>query len=185
MTEREIIPPKAVPSDYPVIDTDPHFFRVVRYARPSDYYHAAGTAAAGPALMMLMEKMSPTGAGRSVMIANMRIAGVLGITAGFLRLYTRSSCRFWGWSENAREVEMDMKEMVQKVKNKEPLYGTSSLDPYMQGVAARNSRYSQVMLHVIPWFNFVNHNQHGVDTLKYFQAAERELEAEARVKGQQ
>lgn len=67
--------------------------------------------------------------------------------------------RFWGWTENAREVEMDMKEMVAKVKAKEPLYGTSSLDPYMQGVAARNSRYSQLFLHAIPWFNFVNHNQ--------------------------
>ena len=54
---------------------------------------------------------------------------------------------------------MDMREMVDKVKNKEPLYGVSSLSPYMQGVAARNSRYSQVFFHVIPWFNFVNHNQ--------------------------
>src|SRR4051812_49203212 len=54
---------------------------------------------------------------------------------------------------------MDMKEMVQKVKNKEPLYGTSTLDAHMQGVAARNSRYSQLFFHVIPWFNFVNHNQ--------------------------
>ena len=54
---------------------------------------------------------------------------------------------------------MDMREMVEKVKKGEPLYGESTLSPYMQGVAARNSRYSQIMLHVIPWFNFVNHNQ--------------------------
>lgn len=54
---------------------------------------------------------------------------------------------------------MDMREMVDKVKRKEPLYGVSSLSPYMQGVAARNSRYSQLMLHAIPFFNFVNHNQ--------------------------
>lgn len=54
---------------------------------------------------------------------------------------------------------MDMKEMVQKVKNKEPLYGVSRLDPYLQGVAARTSTYSQKMLHVIPMFNFVNHQQ--------------------------
>jgi len=67
--------------------------------------------------------------------------------------------RFWGWSENEREVEMDMREMVQKVKNKEPLYGVSILDAHMQGVAARNSRYSQTFFHVLPWFNFVNHNQ--------------------------
>lgn len=67
--------------------------------------------------------------------------------------------RFWGWRENAREVEMDMREMVDRVKRKEPLYGESSLSPYHQGVAARNSRYSQTMLHAIPMFNFVNHNQ--------------------------
>lgn len=90
---------------------------------------------------------------------------------------------------------MDMREMVDKVKRKEPLYGTSSLSPYMQGVASRNSRYSGVFLHVIPWFNFVNHEQvcysslpalgqfidawkHGVDTAKYYQQAERELAAE-------
>jgi len=67
--------------------------------------------------------------------------------------------RFWGWTENEREVEMDVREMVQKVKNKEPLYGVSILDAHMQGVAARNSRYSQTFFHVLPWFNFVNHNQ--------------------------
>jgi hypothetical protein len=48
----------------------------------------------------------------------------------------------------------------------------------MQGVAARQSRYSALFMHVVPWFNFVNHNQHGVDTAKYYQQAERELEAE-------
>ena len=73
---------------------------------------------------------------------------------------------------------MDMREMVEKVKKKEPLYGTSTLTPYMQGVAARNSRYSGLFIHVLPWFNFVNHNLHGVDTAKYYQQAERELEAE-------
>lgn len=52
-----------------------------------------------------------------------------------------------------------MKEMVAKVKKGEPLYGVSTLSPYMQGVASRNSRYSGVWLHIMPWFNFVNHNQ--------------------------
>ena len=68
--------------------------------------------------------------------------------------------------------------MVDKVKKGEPLYGVSTLTPYMQGVASRNSRYTGIWLHVIPWFNFVNHNQHGVDTAKYYQQAEKELEAE-------
>jgi hypothetical protein len=86
--------------------------------------------------------------------------------------------RFYGFSENKREQELDMKEMVTKVKAGEPLYGESTVTPYMQGVASRNSRYSGVWLHILPWFNMVNHNQHGVDTAKYYQQAERELEAE-------
>jgi hypothetical protein len=67
--------------------------------------------------------------------------------------------RFYGFTENSREVEIDMKEMVDKVKKGEPLYGTSQLSPYLQGVAARNSRYSQLFIHIIPWFNLVNHGQ--------------------------
>lgn len=73
---------------------------------------------------------------------------------------------------------MDMREMVDRVKRGEPLYGESRLTPQMQGVAARQSRYSALFMGVMPWFNFVNHNQHGVDTAKYYQQAERELEAE-------
>lgn len=54
---------------------------------------------------------------------------------------------------------MDMKEMVDKVKKGEPLYGSSGVSSYLQGVAARNSRYSQLFIHVLPWFNVVNHDQ--------------------------
>lgn len=67
--------------------------------------------------------------------------------------------RFYGFTENTREVEMDMREMVDKVKKGEPLYGKSQLSEYLQGVAARNSRYTGLFAHVIPWFNVVNHNQ--------------------------
>lgn len=66
--------------------------------------------------------------------------------------------RFLGWAENAREVDMDMKEMVQRVKDKKPLYGVSRLDPYMQGVMARTSTYSVLMIHAFPMVNLVNHN---------------------------
>ena len=52
-----------------------------------------------------------------------------------------------------------MREMVDKVKKGEPLYGKSTLSPYMQGVASRNSRYSATFLHIVPWFNLVNHEQ--------------------------
>ena len=92
---------------------------------------------------------------------------------------------------------MDMREMVDKVKKGEPLYGPSKLSSYIQGVAARNSRYSELFIHVLPWINIVNHDQvclprtdslsgiiltslhqHGIDTAKYYQQAERELEAD-------
>lgn len=89
-----------------------------------------------------------------------------------------SVVRFYGFTENKREQEMDMREMVNKVKKGEKLYGESTLTSYMQGMASRNSRYSGVWLHVLPWFNFVNHNHHGVDTAKYYQQAERELATE-------
>ena len=65
--------------------------------------------------------------------------------------------RFYGLTENRREIDMDMREMVDKVKKGEPLYGRSSLSEHMQGVAARNSRYTGLFLYAIPWFNFVNH----------------------------
>jgi hypothetical protein len=77
---------------------------------------------------------------------------------------------------------MDMREMVDKIKAGEPLYGVSQLAPHIQGVAARQSRYSGLFMYVIPWFNFVNHPYHGVDTAKYYRQAEIELEAERRAK---
>lgn len=82
-----------------------------------------------------------------------------GTRSGLILGQLVTAVRFWGWTENQREIDMDMREMVQKVKRKEPLYGESVLTPYMQGVAARNSRYSQIFFHVMPWFNLVNHNQ--------------------------
>lgn len=125
----------------------------------------------------------------------------MGSQGDFVLIKMCHAVRLYGWKENNREVEMDMREMVDKVKKGEPLYGHSDLTPYMQGVAARNSRYSALLGHVVPWANFVNHNQvrfsvgsckqllfvmqtlisrtqHGVDTAKYYQQAERELEAE-------
>jgi hypothetical protein len=74
-------------------------------------------------------------------------------------MLTITTDRFYGFAENKREVEMDMREMVDKVKQGEPLYGVSTMSNYLQGVAARNSRYSQLFIHVVPWANFANHNQ--------------------------
>lgn len=86
--------------------------------------------------------------------------------------------RFQGVKENKREVEKDFREMVDKVKKGEPLYGASEIPEHHQHMAARNSRWSSVLIGVMPWFNFVDHEHHGVDTAKYFVAAEKELEEE-------
>ena len=41
----------AVESPYPLVDADPHFSRVVRYMRPSDYAVWAGATAAFPSAL--------------------------------------------------------------------------------------------------------------------------------------
>lgn len=178
LQRRPYVPAKQRNTQYPLIDSDPHFKRVCSYARPSDYVSGAIFAAFGPSLMNLWERISPSHVSKESFRSVMRLSYTIGAGAGFLLFYSRSINRFYGIEENKREVEMDMREMVDKVKKGEPLYGQSSLTPYMQGVAARNSRYSGVFLHLLPWFNFVNHDQHGVDTAKYYQQAERELAAE-------
>jgi hypothetical protein len=100
------------------------------------------------------------------------------------RVYTNcTTVRFYGARENRREVEMDMREMVDKVKKGESLYGTTEMTEYMQGVAHRNSRYAATFAHVMPWPNFVNHPYHGVDTAKYYRQAELELEQERAGRG--
>ena len=128
--------------------------------------------------MLWWERISPSEVSKPGFASIMRLSGALSLSAGFLLLYSRSINRFYGFSENRREVDMDMREMTDKVKRGEPLYGVSNMTEYMQGVASRQSRYSGTFIHVMPWFNFVNHNQHGVDTAKYYRNAERELEAE-------
>lgn len=67
--------------------------------------------------------------------------------------------RFWGWTENEREVKMDMEEMVGKLRRGEPLYGRSEMDLYHQQVAASQSRYAQLKFR-IP-------QDVGVDLLRY------------------
>ncbi|KAF7511599.1 hypothetical protein GJ744_004187 [Endocarpon pusillum] len=179
MDEQKVfIPPKRVNTDYPVIDTDPHWRRAFRYARREDWAFGAGIGAMGPAFMLATERWAPSWAGKGAFPPVFRLSCAMGILAAGFLTWERSCLRLYGWTENNREVEMDMREMVDKVKKGEPLYGHSELTPYMQGVAARNSRYSALLGHVVPWMNFVNHNQHGVDTAKYYQQAERELEAE-------
>ena len=42
------MPNKFVETPYPLIDADPHFLRVMRYMRPSDYVVWAGATGAFP-----------------------------------------------------------------------------------------------------------------------------------------
>ncbi|WVO14565.1 hypothetical protein L204_102200 [Cryptococcus depauperatus] len=161
------MPLKEVSHPYPLIDSDPHFKRVVRYMRPSDYALWAGATVAGPGLLWLHERVDPTKSQPASFRGALRLTGILGFVAGFMLAYQRSSFRFWGWRENAAEVAVDHAELSQLAKEGKPLYGESQLSPYLQGVAARNSTWSQLKMQTFPWFNIANHNSHGVDTSKY------------------
>lgn len=57
-----------------------------------------------------------------------------------------SKARFWGWSENKREEELDFKELSQRAQEGKPLYGESHQPLWVQEAAARNSTFSQLKL---------------------------------------
>lgn len=151
---------------FPVIDTDPHFFRVIKYTRPSDWIMAASLSAGFPGLMTLWERSEPT-TSKAAYSSVLRMSWTIGTIGGFLLAYNRSAQRLWGWKENAAEVEKDERDMSARVAAGKKIYGDSELSPYMQGVAARNSTFSGLMFGLAPWFNFVNHGHHGVDVSKY------------------
>ncbi|ODV91204.1 hypothetical protein CANCADRAFT_17689, partial [Tortispora caseinolytica NRRL Y-17796] len=158
---------------YEVIDVDPHFKRVVKYMRPTDYLAWAGLTAAAPAGLLLMEHIEPVFPSGQTRIVQMRpvlrASVVIGLVGGFLFAYTSSSQRFWGYSENATEVEKDRYEMKSKIAQGKPLYGETKLEPWLEQVAVRNSRFSQTLFTLFPWFNFANHKYHGIDIKKYFE----------------
>ncbi|CCJ28693.1 unnamed protein product [Pneumocystis jirovecii] len=157
---------KEINTKFQVIDTDPHFFRVIRYARPSDYLIFIAGTIGFPAGIFLMEKWSPS-MNQAKLIPGLRLGCFLGLCGGFLLAYQRSSLRLWGWRENIREIEMDKLEMQKKKAEDIPLYGKSRLSEDMQKIAAQNSKYSALKFSLFPWFNLVNHNDHGIDSSKY------------------
>lgn len=134
---------KELDTPYPAIDVDPHFSRVVRSFRPSDYAAWAGATAAFPSGIYLMEMFDPTRPKHGLRSA-LRISTFLGLCGGFLFAYQRSSFRFWGWTEN--EAEQAKAKAIAAAGRKPPGYDTSNSDltPYMQGVAHRNSVFSQL-----------------------------------------
>lgn len=107
--------------------------------------------------MLTTERFAPSFSGKGAFGVPFRLSVGIGLTAGLFLVYQKSCLRFYGFTENEREQQLDMREMVDKVKKGEPLYGETTLTPYMEGVSARNSRYSALMLHVVPMFNFANH----------------------------
>lgn len=158
------MPQMAVTTPYPLIDSDPHAFRVVRYFRPSDYATMAAGTAAFPAALYFWDMADPT---HLRLRTHLRLGGLLGFLGGFMLAYQRSSFRFWGWSENKREEEMDLAELRQRAQEGKPLYGESNQPLWVQGAAHQNSAFSQLKMHAIPWFNLVNHPYHGTDPSKY------------------
>ncbi|KAM0786524.1 hypothetical protein ACM66B_001982 [Microbotryomycetes sp. NB124-2] len=152
---------------YPVVDADPHAARVVRYMRPSDYaLWAAGTAAA-PGALYFLQMADPAPLPRAGLRPSLKFATWIGFCGGFLLAYQSTSLRLWGWRENDVEVKRDQAELSALAKDGKPLYGGTDLPPYIQGVAHRNSLWSQLKFGALPWFNLVNHPHHGVDTSKY------------------
>ena len=59
--------------------------------------------------------------------------------------------RLWGWKENTIEQARDLQELTALAKAGKPLYGETDLPPYVQGVAHRNSLWSQLKFGVLPW----------------------------------
>ncbi|KAK8005513.1 NADH-ubiquinone oxidoreductase 21 kDa subunit [Apiospora arundinis] len=179
------VPSKVLKTDYPLIDNDPHFKRVVGYARPSDYVHGLTAAAAGPGMLYAMEKFAPSQVGRGGFAQAMRLTGVIGAIGGFLYYYQRSTST--ALLRHVRECPRGRhghaRDGRQGQEGRGPVRRVPT-HPHMQGVAARQSRYSALFMYGIPWFNFVNHSQHGVDTAKYYRQAERELEGERTGKAQ-
>ncbi|CAG8723312.1 2855_t:CDS:2 [Acaulospora morrowiae] len=171
------MPPQVPKTEYPVIDTDPHFNRVVRYFRPSDYLAWATITGFGPAFYLFLEKTANQPPTKRLGLV-LKICAGLSFTGGFMFAYQRSSFRFWGWTENASEYEKDLKEMRQRVKEGKPLYGESSLDDHIQHYASTFSKYAALNFASFPVFNFVNHNKHGTDTSRYYEGTAEKDAAE-------
>jgi len=100
------MPQKVVETPYPLIDSDPHAFRVVRYFRPSDYATWAAATAAFPSALYLWGALGPpclrnplilfpemADPAKYRMRTALRLGGFLGFMGGFLLAYQRSSCK--------------------------------------------------------------------------------------------
>ncbi|KAI9225115.1 NADH-ubiquinone oxidoreductase complex I, 21 kDa subunit-domain-containing protein [Blastocladiella britannica] len=167
------MPFRDIQGDYPIIDADPHSARVVRFFRPEDYALWAVSGAAAPAAYYWADFKKPIGD----RLIGLRSAGAIGFIGGFLLAYQKSSFRFWGLEENERELIKDREEfLAARTAGKSHHLGESGLEPYLQGVSARHSRYTALKFSWLPWFNFVNHNQ-GVNWNLYKDLVAKESSA--------
>ncbi|KAI1314389.1 hypothetical protein EDD11_002215 [Mortierella claussenii] len=146
-------------TEHPVIDSDPHFTRVMRYMRGSDYVSWGGLTVGAPAVLLAFERIRPAAGPKGINFA-LGLTTVLGFMGGFLFAYQKSSLRFWGWEENAREQAMNRVEMADRAAKGLPAYGELTVDEAAQAVAARNSKYAALKFAAIPWFNMTNHKYH-------------------------
>ncbi|CAH2351592.1 putative NADH-ubiquinone oxidoreductase 20.9 kDa subunit [[Candida] railenensis] len=163
------------PSEYELIDSDPHFNRVVGYMRPSDYAVWGASAVGFPLALVGMERLQssagPYKAATKIPGGAIRFTTFLGLTGGFLWAYIRSSQRFLGWQENAREVKLDRYEIKKSLSQEKLPYheNESLLDDRLQDLANRNSQNSVTLLAFVPFFNFAHHPYHGVNIAKYYE----------------
>ena len=63
---------------------------------------------------------------------------------------TTPQVRFWGWTENKREEDLDLAELRQHVAEGKPLHPESSQPRWIQDVAYRNSAWSQLKFRECP-----------------------------------
>lgn len=162
-------------SDYELIDSDPHFNRVISYFRGSDVGLWAASTVAFPVSLVAWERLEPVAgafkAPSKVPGGALRAATLLGFCGGFYLAYVRSSKRFLGWSENSREVAKDRYEIKSLLAQEKLPYhqNESALDDRMKDIANRNSQFSFTAMAILPWFNFAYHPYHGVDIQKYYE----------------
>lgn len=166
--------PNAV-SDYELIDSDPHFSRVISYMRPLDLGVWAALTVAMPAALVAWEKLEPSAgqfkAPGKIPGGALRVTTLLGFFGGFYLAYIRSSKRFLGWLENNREVAKDRYEVKKLLSQGKNPYHTekSNLDDRLKDTASKFSQYSFLNFAVVPWFNWAYHPYHGVDLNKYYE----------------
>ncbi|KAG0141084.1 hypothetical protein CROQUDRAFT_664314 [Cronartium quercuum f. sp. fusiforme G11] len=173
MASTTVSPTEYVPRHaYPVLDTDPHFKRVMSYLRGSDLATWAGLTAIVPAVLYgwdLSDRIPVTSPKTQARFYG--LGGWLGFCGGFLMVYQKSCNRFLGWTENQREQELQEAEFTQLARSGKSIWGESTLQPWIQSTAHHNSQFAHMKFSTIPWFNFVNHPYHGVDVSKYYQDA--------------